>query len=210
MENIYFLLVPFGIVVVTIVIRTRRIPRIDYVLDGPVVGPPMRPPARPTPPRPVRAPVAAPKPAPVIIQGPAYVTDGDGLVIQKNNIRLFGIDAPEMNHPYGVNAKRALMALCKGQKIRAEVTSVDNHGRTVAICYLPDGRDLSAELVKLGLALDWPKFSGGRYRHLETPDARRKLWLAAARQKGHMHVWVQFEARQSARRDAAAARSSRG
>ena len=64
---------------------------------------------------------------------------------------------------------------------------------------MPDGRDLSAELVKQGLALDWPKFSGGCYAALEVPDVRRKLWLAAARQKGHMHVWAQFEARKGAR-----------
>ena len=56
-------------------------------------------------------------------------------------------------------------------------------------CYLSDGRDLSAEMVKLGLALDWPKFSGGKYRELETSDARTKLFLADARQKGRMHVW---------------------
>jgi len=99
-----------------------------------------------------------------------------------------------MNHPYGRKAKSALIALCKGQRITAELTAEDVHGRTVARCYLPDGRDLSAELVKLGLALDWPKFSGGAYRALEPPDARKKLWLADARQKGRMHVWERFEA----------------
>lgn len=131
-----------------------------------------------------------------IVQGTVYVVDGDTIVIQKTQIRLFGVDAPEMNHPYGKKAKWALVSLCKGQKIRAEVTEQDAHGRTVARCYLPDGRDLSAEMVKLGLAIDWPKFSGGQYRSLETSDARKKLWLADARQKGRMHVWEKFEAKQ--------------
>jgi hypothetical protein len=45
-----------------------------------------------------------------------------------------------------------------------------------------------------------PKFSGGIYRDLEVPDARRKMWLADARQKGHMHVWAKFEAKQNAGR----------
>ena len=76
------------------------------------------------------------------------------------------------------------------------MTEQDAHGRTVARCYLPDGRGLSAEMVKLGLAIDWPKFSGGQYRSLETPDARKKLWLADVRQKGRMQVWEKFEARQ--------------
>ena len=55
------------------------------------------------------------------------------------------------------------------------------------------------EMVKAGLAIDWPKYSGGKYRSLEVPDARKKMWLADARQKGRMHVWEQFEAKQKAR-----------
>ena len=137
------------------------------------------------------------KPVSEILTGTAYVVDGDTVTIRKTQIRLFGIDAPELNHPYGQKAKWALVALCKGKTIRAEITEQDPHGRTVAKCYLPDGRDLSAEMVKQGLAIDWPKFSGGKYRALETSDARKKLWLADARQKGRMHVWEKFEARQN-------------
>ncbi|WP_095533025.1 thermonuclease family protein [Planktotalea arctica] len=133
-----------------------------------------------------------------VLQGAAYVIDGDSIVIQKTQIRLFGIDAPEMNHPFGQKAKWALVSLCKGETVKAEISEEDVHGRTVAKCTLADGRDLSAEMVKLGLAIDWPKYSGGVYRGLETPDARKKMWLADARQKGRMHVWEQFEAKQKA------------
>ncbi|WP_317055225.1 MULTISPECIES: thermonuclease family protein [Roseovarius] len=134
-----------------------------------------------------------------VIKGRAYIVDGDTVVIQKTQIRLFGVDAPEMNHPYGIKAKWALVALCKGHTIRAEVTEIDHYGRTVARCYLEDGRDLSAEMVKCGLAIDWAKYSGGCYRRLEVPDARKKMWLADARQKGRMFVWEQFEAKQRTR-----------
>ncbi|PTQ74490.1 thermonuclease family protein [Celeribacter persicus] len=134
-----------------------------------------------------------------VLRGAAYVVDGDTLTIAKTQIRLFGVDAPELNHPYGKKAKWALVKLCKGQSIRTEVTDVDSHGRTVARCYLPDGRDLSAEMVKQGLAIDWAKFSRGEYRSMELPDVRKKLWLADARQKGRMQVWEQFEAKQKAR-----------
>ncbi len=128
-----------------------------------------------------------------IVHGAAYVTDGDTIVINKTQVRLFGIDAPELDHPYGQKAKWAMVKLCKGHKIRAEVTDKDAYGRIVARCYLPDGRDLSAELVKQGLAIDWPKYSGGVYRKMEAPDARKKMWLADARQKGKMYLWEQFE-----------------
>ncbi|MBL4726824.1 MAG: thermonuclease family protein [Rhizobiaceae bacterium] len=134
-----------------------------------------------------------------VLKGRVHVVDGDTLVIQKTQIRLFGVDAPEINHPYGKKAKWALVSLCKGQIVQAETTDQDDHGRTVARCYLQDGRDLSAEMVKLGLAIDWPKFSGGKYRALELPDVRKKLWLADARQKGRMHVWKKFESNQNSR-----------
>lgn len=148
---------------------------------------------------PFDAKTAEPLPENAVIYGAAYVVDGDSLVIQKTQIRLFGVDAPELNHPYGIRAKRKLWAMCKGHSIRAEILATDAHGRTVARCVLPDGRDLSAEMVKGGLALDWAKFSGGIYRDLEIPDARRKMWLADARQKGRMHVWEQFDAKQKAK-----------
>lgn len=132
--------------------------------------------------------------------GKARVVDGDTIVVQKISIRLYGIDAPEMDHPHGERAKWALVDMCKGQTIRAVVTDVDAYGRTVAKCYLPDGRDLSAEMVKCGLAIDWAKFSGGVYRPLERQGVRKMLWLADARQKGQMHVWRRFEAQQAAQR----------
>lgn len=141
---------------------------------------------------------ARPVPDRTEVRGTAYVVDGDTLVIQQTQIRLFGIDAPELDHPHGKNAKWALVSLCKGRTVRAEITTLDTHGRTVARCSLDDGRDLSAEMVKLGLAIDWPKFSGGKYRSLEVPGVRKKLWLADARQKGRMNVWEQYEARKNA------------
>lgn len=124
-----------------------------------------------------------------VITGAVYVTDGDTIKIKNTQIRLYGIDAPELDHPYGSAAKWALHKLCKGQQVRAEITAEDRYGRTVARCFLSDGRDLSAEMGKLGLALDWPKYSGGEYSLLEAGDLRKKHWKAAARQRGHMHIF---------------------
>jgi endonuclease YncB( thermonuclease family) len=120
----------------------------------------------------------------VIVKGRCWVIDGDTIVIGSMHLRLAGIDAPELDHPWGRQAKWALVKLCRGQTITARIKPEMSYDRVVAECFLPDGRDLAAELVKAGLALDWPKFSGGRYRHLEPPDARRKLWRASLRQGG--------------------------
>lgn len=120
------------------------------------------------------------------LRGRAWVIDGDTIDIGGTRIRLSGIDAPEMDHPYGKSAKWALVKLCKGQEVRAVFDGDLSHDRTVATCYLSDGRDLSAEMVKAGLAIDWPKFSRGKYSGLELPGIRKKLWRCDARQKGLM------------------------
>lgn len=122
----------------------------------------------------------------IVVTGRCYVIDGDTIDIQGHRIRLAGIDAPELDQPYGLVSKSALIRLCANQDVRAVFHGQDDYQRAVATCYLPDGRDLSAELVKAGLALDWRKFSGGRYRCFEPADARRKLWRVDARQKGRM------------------------
>lgn len=118
------------------------------------------------------------------LRGPCWVVDGDTIIIDKLRIRIAGIDAPELDHPYGKQAKWALVKLCKGQVVRAEIKPELSYDRLVAQCFLPDGRDLGAEMVRAGMALDWPKFSGGRYRHLEVPEARKKLWRASVKQRG--------------------------
>lgn len=120
------------------------------------------------------------------LRGRAWVIDGDTIEIGGTRIRLSGIDAPEIDHPYGKNAKWTLVNLCKGQDVRAVFDGDLSHDRTVATCYLPDGSDLSAEMVKAGMAIDWPKFSRGKYSSLEVPGIRKKLWRCDARQKGRL------------------------
>lgn len=118
------------------------------------------------------------------IVGRCWVIDGDTIDIAGARIRLAGIDAPELDHPFGQAAKYAMMRLCKGMVIRAVTEGDVSHDRLVATCFLPDGRDLSAEMVKMGHAIDWPKFSRGKYHHLEPEGIRQKLWRCDARQKG--------------------------
>ena len=123
------------------------------------------------------------------LSGKCYVIDGDTIQIGTVRLRLAGIDAPELEHPWGKKAKWELVRLCKGQIITAKIEPDISYDRVVATCFLPDGRDLSAEMVRSGHALDWTKFSGGKYAHLEPSDARKKHWKAAARQRGQMHIF---------------------
>ena len=110
-----------------------------------------------------------------VIRGKCHVIDGDTIAIGKQKIRFAGIDAPELNNPYGKQAKYALIELCKGNYINAHLTGEESFDRLVALCLLDDGRDLAAEMVKLELALNIPHFPNYDYKHLETANARRKL-----------------------------------
>jgi micrococcal nuclease len=115
------------------------------------------------------------QPEPTSLSGTCYVIDGDTIVIGKQKIRFAGMNAPELNEPYGKQAKWALVELCKGQIITAYPTGETTFDRIVAKCFLPDGRDLAAEMVKMELALDIPHFPNADYKVFETPNSRRKL-----------------------------------
>ncbi len=134
-------------------------------------------------------PAIAPVDLPATLTGKCYVVDGDTIKIGNVSLRLAGIDAPELDHPWGKRAKWELIRICKGQEVTARLEPAISYDRVVATCFLPDGRDLSAEMVKAGMALDWPKFSGGKYAHLEGEGLRKKHWKAAARQRGQMHIF---------------------
>ena len=109
------------------------------------------------------------------LSGACHVIDGDTIVIGKQKIRFAGMNAPELNEPYGKQAKWALVELCKGQTITANPTGETSFDRIVAKCFLPDGKDLAAEMVKMELALDIPHFPNADYKEFETPNSRRKL-----------------------------------
>ena len=109
------------------------------------------------------------------IVGGCWVIDGDTIHIGSNKIRFQGINAPELDEPYGKQAKWALHKLVKGQTIRAIPNGEKSYDRIVAKCFLEDGTDIAAEMVKMGLALDLPNYPDADYRHLETPASRKKL-----------------------------------
>ena len=125
--------------------------------------------------RPLRLPVF---PKSGVLVGKCHVIDGDTIVIKRTKIRLAGIDAPELDQPWGQMAKWAMVNICKGQVITARLNGEVSYDRRVGTCYLPNGKDIGAEIIKQGLALDWALFSGGKYRHLEPAGVRGKLsWV---------------------------------
>ena len=90
------------------------------------------------------------------------VTDGDTILAKDTRVRLFGIDAPELDEQGG-GAQRFLEAFTDGRTIRCHVVDTDRYGRIVGRCYVGD-MDLSCAMVASGHARDWPRYSGGLYQ----------------------------------------------
>jgi endonuclease YncB( thermonuclease family) len=104
--------------------------------------------------------------------GQASVVDGDTLEIHGMRIRLWGVDAPEssqlcrgedsLQYRCGAQAANDLDAFIARRPVNCIPLSLDPYGRTVATCSV-SGTGLGEWLVRNGLALDWPKYSKGRY-----------------------------------------------
>ncbi len=97
------------------------------------------------------------------LTGPATVSDGDGLRLNGERIRLQGIDAFELQQtcgagPCGQQARDALGSLVAGRHVACEPVDTDRYGRTIAYCYV-DGVDLGEQMVLQGHALAFRRYS---------------------------------------------------
>ena len=108
--------------------------------------------------------------------GKARVIDGDTIKIKNVNIRLFGIDAPEIKqsckkiylsisifnfqkeYDCGKVSKKALSKKIQNKEIRCVSSTKDRYGRHIGICYLKD-RDINKWLVRNGYAVAYKKYS---------------------------------------------------
>lgn len=130
------------------------------------------------------------------LRGQASIVDGDTLEIHGTRIRLWGIDAPEssqlcrgddgLQYRCGEKAANELDSFIARRPVDCSPVSLDQYRRTVAICWI-DGVDLGEWLVRNGLALDWPKYSKGKYdkAQREAEHAGRGMW-----QGSYVEPWL--------------------
>jgi len=121
----------------------------------------------------------------VEIQGVvSSITDGDTLRINNTTggsdiIRLYGIDAPERDQPYGSEATSALRSKVAAAKVRIVVQDTDDYGRQVGTVYL-DTRNINLEMVAQGHAW-WYEFFA--------PDNRELRQAHMKAQENHLGLW---------------------
>lgn len=115
------------------------------------------------------------------------VDDGDSFRMLSDGkltqIRLCGIDTPERSTPGYGKAAGALADMIEGKQVHClqvgEETPCDGRSkpwsgkRAVAQCFVGD-KDVAAEMVRLGQACDWPRFSNGYYQLAPTTCLQKR------------------------------------
>lgn len=111
----------------------------------------------------------------------ADVKDGDTLIVIRNNARLTvklpGIDAPELDQPFGQEAKQYAAKLVKGRVVTIEITKPGNP--IYGVVRFSKDRILAHEMVKAGLAwaTSTDKFSLFGEAQEAAKAARLGLWV---------------------------------
>lgn len=114
----------------------------------------------------------------------SHVTDGDSLWVRPTNggppvqVRIQGVDAPEICQAFGTQARDALAARVLHRTVRVTTRARDVYQRSVGNVSL-EGQDVGAWMVAGGFA--W----SARYRSRTGPYAREE---AQARQ-GRVGLW---------------------
>jgi endonuclease YncB( thermonuclease family) len=129
--------------------------------------------------------------SPKEISGRPTVTDGATLAIGETEIRLFGIDAPEMSSGHGHFARAALEDLLAGQEVHCFVRDRDQYKRLVAVCGTKRTPDLAAALLAAGEVITFRRFLKGSPEESAYINAERLarsraigLWARAAEPTG--------------------------
>lgn len=123
------------------------------------------------------------------ITGRIHVVDGDTFRIAGQNVRLHGIDAPEVDQtcqrPSGSDwacgkwVKKQVKIRYQNRKARCDVLDHDRYDRPVVRCYV-DSRDVAQQIVQSGLAFAYRRYSMA-YDLDEKRAAIRDLGLHASK-----------------------------
>ena len=113
------------------------------------------------------------------------IIDGDSLGVtlptgERCEVRLAGIDAPELDQPFGAQA-RGHLYLITGRSGYIFVRDIDDYGRIVAEMYCGRHQSLNLSMISAGYAYNYPRFIELHRGKSEENVARRKrrgMWAS--------------------------------
>lgn len=131
------------------------------------------------------------------------VIDGDSVVIALENaqnaglelnVRLYGIDAPERNQPYGEGARRALETLLGDRSTlwRLRVIEVDRYERFVGLIYdeqLSPMLSVNHSMLEIGAAYWYKEYSTDEWGFEESERTARRLRRVVWKDPGAERPW---------------------
>lgn len=117
-----------------------------------------------------------------VIHGRAQLSDGDSLYLNRQKVRLIGIDAPELHqlcekdgtsYPCGEMSKQHLETLINDNEISCTYTKTDKFDRLLGRCHAGQ-TDLNRQMVKDGWAVSYYD-----YKQEEAKARRQKFGIWA-------------------------------
>ena len=119
------------------------------------------------------------------INGKATVIDGDTIHVEKNKIRLYGIDAPEINQSCtintiawecGLDSSQALKSIISENEVQCEIMDIDRYRRFIAICFVKH-INLSQYMVQNGWAIAYRYYSDDFIKNEEIAEKNKAgIW----------------------------------
>jgi endonuclease YncB( thermonuclease family) len=111
------------------------------------------------------------------------VSDGDTFTLllqgsEQEKVRLYGIDCPEKNQPFGQRAKQRLSEMIFGKEVRIDRTDKDRYGRTIAKVWTPEGTLVNEMLLSEGLAWHYDQYDKNEdWEQLEEKAHKKRAGL---------------------------------
>ena len=125
------------------------------------------------------------------------VKDGDSILVYRpdvkrtSEIRLAGIDAPELAQPWGIQSRTAMRRLVLGKQVEVEVTDKDRYNRLVGKVW--QGRIyVNAAMTEGGHAWAYDRYMKDRQIRAGQDKARREkrgLWALPPEQRIVPAAW---------------------
>ena len=123
------------------------------------------------------------------ISGKAKIIDGDSIIINKKEIRLYGIDAPEYkqicydknNQPYkcGITALNYLKKTTKNKKLKCYISGKDYYDRYLSTCFYQQKEkwhNINEQMVNSGWATSYSNKSKYYPLMLKAKLNKKGIW----------------------------------